>query len=491
MKRWMGLVVSLGLAAVALSQAPFTIVRPADGSKVREVVRILLPKDALGEDDFVGVYVDDKFVEATILEKKGDFREYTLDTKGSKITDGLHKVMLVKYSGGSDRPHIEDRTSVNVTVANSASIKVPEDGFLLRYKWQRGKQLIYNSEVKASMSAISEAQARSGGKAAELPLDTDYFRYLYSVDNAYGNGDGLLRLQALPNKGKNYLFFRLLQSSTGEIEQGVKHPESDMYPAYMRVSDTGAEQFGNIPLYFGLMGSSSPATEAWVLLLPMPALPTKAQKPGDSFPARFQLPELDDATMFEAKNLVKNVQARGEFVGAEWEAGHPCAKLRYTVTAQLRAPKAGSESKEGLGGDKISLEQTVYFAMDLGVPVKIILDETIDTKGTVSSGGAPAGGAGPAGGGKVGAGAPPGMGLPPGFGDDGMITKGSSEIKLGQKGAGGGLPPMSGGPQGGVMPPGMPGGVGAGQGRQGAPSGGAAQNEFLRLRIRIIQTLEQ
>ena len=43
MKRLVISLVFAASAALVLAQAPFTIVRPADGAKVREDVRVLIP----------------------------------------------------------------------------------------------------------------------------------------------------------------------------------------------------------------------------------------------------------------------------------------------------------------------------------------------------------------------------------------------------------------------------------------------------------------
>lgn len=489
MKRWIGIVAATVWAASAFSQAPFTIVRPANDAKVKEVVKVLLPKNSVPEDGFVGVYVDGKFIEATTLAEKGEYSEYALDTKARRITDGRHKLEFVLYSG-TDRPKVMDRTSVDVTVANSASIKMPEDGFTLRYKWKNGQKLVYNVEAKGTVNTISEQQARAGGRSAELPLDADHFRYQYAVDNTYGNGDGLLRLTPMALKGRDTVFFRLLQGVDGSVKQGQLVQDGDFGSIYQRLSDTGVEQFGTIPIFVNPFGGSGGKGNEYILI-PMPILPTDPIKPGTPFPGFFQLPEIDLAKQFELNNTTVKLKARGEFVGAEWESGHPCAKLRYIITAEPIKAKAGA-SKEGMGGEKMSLEQTVYFAMDMGVPIRVEIDQTLDTQGQISAGGpsGPAGGGNPAGG--------RGPGRKGGPDDEG------GGLLLAQSGQGGGRggfgpPPGQFGPPAGSGPPG--GRFGGPPGAGGPPQGGAPQgragggmaggNQLLRLRIKLTMILEQ
>ncbi|MBI3721090.1 MAG: hypothetical protein HY248_00930, partial [Fimbriimonas ginsengisoli] len=86
-----------GLAGFAIAQAPFTIVRPTDGSKVREKVRILFPKDSVPRGGYVGVFLNNRFSEALVPDPKGKFYEYLLDTKARKVKDGPLKIELVLY----------------------------------------------------------------------------------------------------------------------------------------------------------------------------------------------------------------------------------------------------------------------------------------------------------------------------------------------------------------------------------------------------------
>ena len=56
MKRCIATLLSLSLAGLVLAQAPFTIVRPADGSKVREKVHFTIPLNSVPAGGYIGVF---------------------------------------------------------------------------------------------------------------------------------------------------------------------------------------------------------------------------------------------------------------------------------------------------------------------------------------------------------------------------------------------------------------------------------------------------
>ncbi len=488
MKRSIGIMLGLCLAGFALAQAPFTIVRPADGSKVREKVKVLIPGDSIPDGGYIGVFVGGKFVEALTLDKKGKFYEYTLDTKARGIPDGQLRIEVVLYVDFNEAPRIVDRSSIDVSVQNSANIPIPADGLKLRYKFKSGTQMIYTMEQRVALSTITATQNQLGGRAAELPLDSEHVRLLYAVDNAYGNGDGLVRMQALPNKGKDYAILTTLDSDTP-----ARYFDSQMAPIYMRLTSTGREVFGSIPAYTPMEGTGGDVSAVDLFAnFPLPTLPTKAVKPGDAWNGPFLWGKLDLANWMNQKSVVQNFPARGQFMGVEWEMGFPCAKIQHSI-------EAGTQSIEGIklaqqGADfteeKVSMKETLWFALDTGKIVRIQRDITIDRK-LPEAAAAPAGGQ-PSGGG-------PTMGGLPGSGNkaaggggavgEGYLQKRGGGPDGGEGQAGG--PAGRRGPQvGGAAGPGAPGaGRGGGTGRGGAGASGGAQ--YVRVKVQQIFTLEK
>jgi hypothetical protein len=482
MKRFIATIVFGALAGIVLAQAPFTIVRPADGAKVRETIRVQIPKNSIPEGAYVGIFLDGKFVEATILDLNGKFYEYRLDTKARRIADGNHKLEVVLYADYGDKPRIVDRSSVDITVANSTSIAVPANGFALRYRFTPGAQFVYGLDIKFQLSTLTEAQARMGSRAAQIDVEGESVRMLYAVDNAYGNGDGLLRIQPLPDRGKDYAVL-----TTAQDPEPRKYMDYEMAPLYMRLTNTGLEQWGSIPTYFPIDGS--PGGDSRLDLyaaFPLPTLPTKRVKPGDAWQTRFQWGQIDLEKRHEAKTITTKALARGELLGVEWEMGHPCAKIRHSIAAG----QAGNMQVRGnMGGNRYAVEETIWFALDKGMVVRAVRDITEDVKVTEA---APSGGGGgggtaagsdagaPSRGGVGGAGGRPGGGRGPGGrdGDDRSIRQASGSGAMG--------PPA--GVQGAGSSRGGGGGLGQG-GRQGAPAVGGVR--YNRTRYQISMRLEQ
>lgn len=481
MKRGFGILLTMAIPVAAMAQAPFTIVRPLEGAKVRETVKVWMPKNGIPENGYVGVFINGKFVEAVVPRQGQVNAEYLLDTKARNIVDGPVKLELVLYQDLGGNTRVLDRSSVNMTVSNRSSIEVPADGLKLRYKFVPGREYTYSCERRTAANIISEAQAKLGGRAAELPIDSEKFRMLYAIDNAYSNGDGLVRMQALPDKGKDYTFLTI----AGENE-AKKWLAYQMHPLYMRLNSTGFQVFGAAPVYVPLEGTSG-ETYRYDLYanFPLPSLPVKPVKLGSFWQARFQLPALDMDKLREANSLVQNQIARGDLVSFEWEMGHPCAKIRHSIAVG----QGQSIGKDSLGRTAQKMDEVMYFALDIGMPIKIVLDFTTDQKMVAAApsgggGGGNTGNRGATGDGERGG---PGRGrgpaqLPGGEGGAGPIDP----TIMGQRG------PVSGGAEGGD-------GDGVrGQGTRGGPAGGRSGSgggpgvtQYLRIRQQLIFVMEK
>lgn len=464
-------------AGAATAQAPFTIVRPADGAKVRENVHVLIPKGSIPPGGYVGVFLGGKFIEATVPPLKGKFYDYVLDTKARNIPDGSVKLELQLYVDYKDTARVAERTSVDINVANVASIPVPADGFKLRYAFRPGTELIYDLTQDVSLSSISEHDNGLGGRPSVTPLtETEKLRLMYATDTRYPNGDGLVRMQPLPPKGKDYAWMTL----EGDT-QPKKYLDIDMQTIYMRLTGTGMEVFSSIPIYQPIEGSSTGGShDDLVGAFPLPTLPTKSVKPGDSWQSRFQYGIIDLTQMFVQNSTVLKFPAVGKFAGVEWEMGHPCAKLTNTITAGLSTneSKRLADLGRSFTGNKINEDETIWFALDKGIVLKIVRTMDIDEKTTVQTGG------GAAGGGSNGANGPGpvGPGGPTGPGGSG----GSSGKYIRQAGPAG----KGGARQGGAQ--GRPGGIGQRPGVGGVGNrGSTSQTQFIRLKFQQVFVLEE
>jgi len=376
MKRAFACLLAAVCVGMALAQAPFTIVRPADGSKVREVVHVLFPRNSVPKGGYVGIFVNKKFIEAMVPPDDGKFLDYALDTKGLGLPEGDTTIEAVLYINFAERPRIVDRSSVQVSLSNKANIPVPSDGLTLRYSWPGGRAWVYDWDESVTLSTITETQAMLGGHAAQVPVDHYHARCNFEIDNVYPDGDALIRVQLEPPAGVDSFLLPISGDPTPR-----RLFETNMYPVYERLHRTGAETFGLIPSYWAMGGGAENAFDSSVnLIFPtsLPLLPVGRIKPGDSWFTRIQMQSPDDANrerVLEKNSLFDSLPARGEFLDVEWQMGYPCAKIRDTFSAGSGGP--------GLGREKIqtnaqSVEETYWFALDKGVVVRFERTETRD-----------------------------------------------------------------------------------------------------------------
>lgn len=433
------LVVSFNLCAlalVALAQNPFNIVKPIDGSKVREVVKFQIPKNSIPPNSYVGIFVNDKFLEATVLSTNGKFYEYSLDTKAKKIIDGKTKFEFVLYTEFNDTSRVVDRSSVVLNVANTQNISIPSDGLKMRYRFNAGSEWIFK------LTQLSKVESLTGGRGTLLGTSVESFRMLYAVDDAYGNGDGLVRITALPDKDKSYLTVALDNDPVAK-----RYDQISLAPVFMRLTSTGSQAFGAVPLAIPLSGSAGGYNRLDLYAaLPLPTLPARSVKPGDAWQTRFQFGSINFDNLANTSSVITPVPARGEFLGVEWQDGRPCAKIRQSLS-----------EKRDVSGRKQAVEQVIWFALDRRQIIRMEQKMTFEANtGAVAApgqgGGGRAGGGGGAGGRAGGRGG--GGGGRGGDGEESMAPP---------------LPAFFQDPRGGGGRPGVPGGGNPGAG-QGGPT---------------------
>src|SRR5207244_1290360 len=145
-------------------------------------------------------------------------------------------------------------------------------------------QLTYNLLQRLSVNTITKNQLALGGKAAELPLDYEKIRMVYSIENSYDNGDGLVRMQAAPQKNKKYVLFTPEGSTTPQLVF-----DNQMASIYMRLTNTGLEVFGSLPDFIPFQGVGTEGGLRLYADWPLPTLPSKRVRPGDVWQTRFQV----------------------------------------------------------------------------------------------------------------------------------------------------------------------------------------------------------
>ncbi|KAL6968769.1 hypothetical protein U1Q18_052109 [Sarracenia purpurea var. burkii] len=203
---------------------------------------------------------------------------------------------------------------------------------------------------------MTEEQNSSGGKAATFDSEGEKIRLSYTVVNSIRQRRRLLRLQALPQKGKDYADL----TASGDTQQ-KRYYDTDMAPLYMRINSTGHEVFGALPAYIGFEGSVGSAnTGGLFAAFPLPTLPAKAVRPGDRWKSRFHDGDLKLENWVSMNSVVDKSPAVGEFVGVEWESGHPCAKIRNVIEAGEKNSESKKLQAKGaqFSGDKIKKIET-------------------------------------------------------------------------------------------------------------------------------------
>lgn len=392
--------VALATLAVgsAFAQGTFTIRRPADGSKVREVVKVRIPKNSIQEGEYIGILVNGKFLEAVVPDLEGNDYVYSLDTKAHKLPDGKLTIEAVLYFYTQGAPQVRNRSSVTVVLDNSAGIQGQNpNGFLMRYKFYPGKEYSYRRTDESSVSVVSQAQAQLGSRAAEIVLGQRSVRYLVAHQNNYGN-EGLIRLQALPEKGKDYAYLVTVGNPTP-----TKFMDYEMHPIFMRITNTGREVFTSLPIYFPWEGDSTDARTDLFALFPPPVLPAGRKEVGDSWEAAIPFGNIDLENRDKVEHMVENLTGRATLEAVEWEQGYPCAKIRSELSLGANDLK-NIKNIEGVQGSAQSLkiESVQWFALDRGIMIREETRFTSEVLVEVGAGGGGAGAPGASGGGRRG-----------------------------------------------------------------------------------------
>ncbi len=400
--------------AAALAQAPFTIVRPQDGARVREVVQIRFPIRSVPQGGFIGVSINGKFVEAVAPAALDTDRErghyiYKWDTKRLNVPDGEHTIELTLYNGpeGGASARVLGRSSVRLQVENE--IKVPAEGIFLRYRWTPGK--MYRYDVQAVAKEVNEVQY-SGLSPEETILREITFKGDLNVMDFRSNL-GLISWTPVPPA----------------IELTGGQPNiinSDrMAPVYQEIETTGRVRY---QVSRGAIDSSEPGVY-YVWTADLPLLPPRRYKPGDRWGAT--ITRYDPLRSGDVAEVGDQIPVAARLERFEWERGYKCAKIVYEFTGNL-------PGEIDLGGvrlekPKSTIRRVVYFAYDIGQVIR--MTTTLQLEGTIRQDqfGGGIGGPGSFGG-------PPGFGRGPGglgAEDEGMMRGGGGRAPRGPAAAGG------------------------------------------------------
>jgi hypothetical protein len=187
----LGLAITVPMAASA--QVPFKVARPQDGARVRETVRIQIPRTALTNVKYLALSVDGKFraglgVPSPVFEKNGKAKSITTDvlaydetsvsilwntktlTPDPKnpsllegVEDGPHAVEIIAFDGNNKRI---GRQSLTLEVDNKGGLRVPADGILLTYRFQVGDETHYSQKTDVEYLGENKPAAAGAGFAS-------------------------------------------------------------------------------------------------------------------------------------------------------------------------------------------------------------------------------------------------------------------------------------------------------------------------------------
>jgi hypothetical protein len=187
----LGLAITVPMAASA--QVPFKVARPQDGARVRETVRIQIPRTALTNVKYLALSVDGKFraglgVPSPVFEKNGKAKSITTDvlaydetsvsilwntktlTPDPKnpsllegVEDGPHAVEIIAFDGNNKRI---GRQSLTLEVDNKGGLRVPADGILLTYRFQVGDETHYSQKTDVEYLGENKPVAPGTGFAS-------------------------------------------------------------------------------------------------------------------------------------------------------------------------------------------------------------------------------------------------------------------------------------------------------------------------------------
>lgn len=403
----------------ALAQAPFTIVRPQDGARVREVVQIRFPIRSIPEGGFIGVTINGKFVEAVAPAALDSDRErghfiYKWDTKRLNVPDGEHTIELTLYNkpeGGSNA-RVLGRSSVRLQVDNE--IEVPAGGIPLRYRWTPGKT--YRYSIRSTAKEVNELQYSGLTPEETILREISYRGDLNVMD--FSRNLGLISWTPVPP------LISIEGNQVGTIAS------EQVAPVYQEVETTGRVQYqvSRVP-------DSAVGDVYYFWVVDLPVLPPRRYKSGDRWGATITL--VNPLESGDPNQIGVKIPVEARLERFEWEQGYKCAKIVYEFTGIL----TGEINLGGLQMDKprSTIRREVYFAYDLGQVIRaktsIVLEGRVRQEQF--------------GGGIGGFGAPPGLGGrgPGGFG--GAEDEGRMRAPRGGARGGGmiapGAPPSAGG----------------------------------------------
>ena len=184
---------ALTVPMFATAQVPFKVARPQDGARVRETVRIQIPRTSLTNVKYISLSVDGKFragigVPTPEFDKTGKAKTIVTDVLSSDessisvlwntktltpdpknpqllegVEDGPHSIELIAFDGTNKRI---GRQVLTLEVDNKGGLRVPADGILLSYRFQVGDETHYSQRTSVEYLGENRPQSAIPGVSA-------------------------------------------------------------------------------------------------------------------------------------------------------------------------------------------------------------------------------------------------------------------------------------------------------------------------------------
>lgn len=458
----------------AAAEKPLEIAEPKDGSTVKEIVRVLVPRAGVPTNGFVSIYIDDKFIVALALPSTEELEEkglpvdsplvYSWDTKAPvsddssllaqdrSIADGPHVIEIRSYDAdGQERERVRTqvilKNKLDVSLTKPVRLAYGGDGSQLGQQWFMKHIVDFQANAAATgfgRAARSQQGAQpQGGPDAIKHNETS--KYLVSQEDLVtATGEGFYR-----ERRESPIIVRL-----DDLKHVVRLDSSSRYYTMRRTGEV---------LRSRLMEREN--REPILNPLDLPGRPQRLNEPFTTV-LRLHL-----GAYITGRMELERLQATLE--GLEWQHGEQCAKIRLSYIAGNTKLDINSVGIRQADFQIVQGNSTIWFSEATGRVVRARHDVTGNLMVDTSQFGTAGGGLGGAMGGYGGEGA---MGDGSDMADSGSGAYGASggfggAYRPGGTGtpAGGGAYGASGG-FGGSAGFGAPSGFGGSAGF-GAPSG--------------------
>jgi len=177
-------------AQPAAAQVPFRVLRPRNGATVREIVRIQVPRAAVGEAAYLSIFIDDRFrvgvekpgTPATSKpQRRGDLEftpstiTFLWDTKEPDPSplirndaerlakDGPHTIEVVALGS---KGKIIGSQRITVNLANQSGLVAPASGIPLDYKFSVGDLVRYRQHTEVEYVGDRQEGSTTSGRGA-------------------------------------------------------------------------------------------------------------------------------------------------------------------------------------------------------------------------------------------------------------------------------------------------------------------------------------